>query len=186
MKSEPVDIANLKEFIDVEVFTKEINEEIDLNEAMRTQTARCAYYSRMRAQAKKQKGYIDNLVRAQEAKYKAEWRKALMDEAVKIASKENTKPERITNDMIQAAVFSDPRMIKLMRIQLDAQEIFDVCHVAYDAFKVRQDMLISMGHMARAEMQQEMKMKGQEATSQVKNSAARFEERRARRAAQAE
>jgi hypothetical protein len=152
---------SLDEFIDVEVFTQEISEDItDLNEAMRKQTSRAAYYGMRAASAKTQAARIDNIVKATEAKLKVEHRRLLTEEAVKLAEDEGGKPERITAEMVQSAVFTDPRMLKLLQIQLEADEIKTVCNVASDAFRTRRDMLKSLGHLAIEQMRGPMRMTG--------------------------
>lgn len=172
---------SLQEFIDVEAFSKEIDDDMgDLNEAMRTQTARAAYYGMKHAQAKRQKGRIDNIVKATEAKLRKELRKKLVEEAQEIANEEGGKPERITKDMVDAAIFTDARMIKLLNIQLEADEIENVCKVAYDAFRTRREMLVSMGHLTREQMRSQLAMRE---GLDTKNSIASYKQRRAARGA---
>lgn len=143
----------LEEFIDVEKFTHEVNENLDdITEAMRTQTARAAYYGICHSKAKKQKSKIEMLVKAVEAKLTTKHRKILQEEALKLAEEEGTKPERITIDMVKAAVALDPQMLQLQKTQLEADEIESICRVAMDAFRTRSSMIVSLGNLTRDQM----------------------------------
>lgn len=143
----------LEQFIDVDAFTKEITEEItDLTEAMRTQTARAAHYSIQSTKAKKQKDKVALVVKTVEAQLTKTCRKQLMEAANELAEEENTKPERITADMVKAEVALHPTMRQWLEKQIDADEIYAVCKAAYDAFYTRREMLTSMGHMSREQM----------------------------------
>ncbi len=139
--------------IDIDEFTKEITADItDLTEAMRTQTARTAYYGMLYAKAQKQANHVKLNLRAIEATLTTKVRKELVDAANDIAEAEGTKPERITADMVKAAVVLKPTMLNWLKVQLETDEIEQVCRIAYDAFKTRRDMIQSLGHMSRAEM----------------------------------
>lgn len=166
----------LDEIIDVELFTSEIEAEIsDLTEAMRTQTARAAYYGVLFAKAKKQADSVDLRIKALTAALTTKHRKALNDAAKDLADAEGTKPEKITVDMVQAAVALDPIMRKWDAIKLDADEIKTVCQVARDAFRTRQDMIVSLGHMTREQMRTNIQIQS------AKEAATGYRERRARR-----
>jgi hypothetical protein len=143
----------LQEFIDVAKFTEEVNENLeDITEAMRTQTARAAWYGICHSKAKKQKNKVELLVKAVDAKLTTKHRKILQDEAVKVAEEEGSKPERITVDMVKAAVALDPQMLNLQKIQLEADEIESICRVAMDAFRTRSSMIVSLGNLARDQL----------------------------------
>jgi hypothetical protein len=136
----------LQEFIDVAKFTEEVNENLeDITEAMRTQTARAAWYGICHSKAKKQKNKVELLVKAVDAKLTTKHRKILQDEA-------GSKPERITVDMVKAAVALDPQMLNLQKIQLEADEIESICRVAMDAFRTRSSMIVSLGNLARDQL----------------------------------
>jgi len=143
----------LVEFIDVDIFEQEINEElVDLNDAMRRLPERAAFYALRAAKARTQASKVDNLVKAIEAKLKTIHRKKLTDAATALADEEGGKPERITADMVNSAVFSDPNMLKYLDIQLQSDEIKNVCMVASDAFRTRREMLKSLGHLSIEQM----------------------------------
>ena len=162
--------------IDVEKFTSEIMEEItDLTSAMRTQTARAAYYGIKSSEAKKQAARIDLHVKAVTAALNKHHRAELQKAAADDAEQNGGKPERITADMVQSAVLTDPRMMKLLNIQLEADEVAEICKVAYFAFKTRQEMLTSMGHMTRAQMQTNLTIRS------AKDNVERYRQRRAGR-----
>ena len=172
IKNNPLEIV---EFIDIGIFQTEIAEDMnDLNEAMRKLPERAAYYATLAAKARTQSMKIDNIVKSQEAKYKVEHRRLLTEAAIELAEQEGGKPERITTDMVNSAVYSDPRMLKLMDIQLHAEEVKMVCNVAAEAFRTRRDMLKSMGHLAIEEMRKAVR---------VQRPSDAIDEYRARRAA---
>lgn len=175
----------LQEFIDVDAFTKEINEDIsDISEAMRTQTARAAYYSIMTTKAKKQKAKVDLFTKIIEAKLTKTMRQKLVAAAVELAEEEGTKPEKITVDMVKAEVALHPEMREWMQRQIDADEIYSVCKAAYDAFFTRREMLKGLGQMSRTQMEQQMRLINRTVSEEVGNSRSRYIERkRAREAA---
>ena len=143
----------VEDILDVDKFTAEIEEDIeDLNEAMRKQTSRAAYYGMLHAKSKTQSARIDRAVRAVEASLKVNHRALLRKAAEDLAEEEGGKPERITADMVESAVYTDARMLNLTSIQAAAQEVEMVCRVAYDAFRTRRDMLVSLGHLTREQM----------------------------------
>jgi len=151
---------DLKQFIEVDDFTREINEPIeDLTEAMRTQTARAAYYSMQATAAKRQKDKVALIVKTVEAKLTKVCREALNKEAVDLAKQDGTKPEKITVDMVRAEVALHPEMRKWLELQIDADEIYSICKAAYDAFYTRREMLTSMGHMTREQMRANLTIK---------------------------
>lgn len=168
---------HIEEFIDVEAFTAEIGADLnDLNEAMRTLPARAAYYSMRAASARTQAARIENLVKATEAMLKKEHRKKLTEAALEIAEAEGGKPERVTAEMVEAAVFTDLRMTRLLAIQLHADEVKTVCQVAADAFRTRRDMLKSLGHLATEQMRSAMRINSSDADA-INN----YRQRRAQR-----
>lgn len=139
--------------IDIAQFTTEVNEELsDITEAMRTQTARAAWYGICHSKSKRQKNKIELTVKAVQAKLMTKHRRLLMDEAVKLAEEEGGKPERITVDMVQSAVALDRDMIKWQQVQLEADEIESVCRVAMDAFRTRSSMIVSLGNLTRDQL----------------------------------
>jgi hypothetical protein len=143
----------LKTFIDVDAFVREINEDIsDLNEAMRTQTARAAHYSMQSTRAKKQKDLVANTVRVIDAALTKKMRVDLTVAANDLAEKDGTKPERITADMVKAEVCLHVEARKWAAIQIDADEIAAVCRAAYDAFYSRREMLTSLGRLTQEQM----------------------------------
>ena len=147
------DPLSLDEFIDIDEFEREINEDItDLNTAMRTLPARAAFYALRAASARTQSAKLGNIAKATEAKLKVEHRRLLTEASIDLAGTEGGKPERVTAEMVESAVFTDQRMLKLLQIQLQAEEIKTVCSVAADAFRTRRDMLKSLGHLATEQM----------------------------------
>jgi len=176
---------DIETFIDVDEFVKEIEEPIeDLTEAMRTQTARAAHYSMKATKAKKQRDRVALIVKTIEAQLTKTCRQALMKAANDLAEEENTKPERITADMVKAEVALHPVMRSWLEKQIDADEVYSVCKAAYDAFYTRREMLTSMGHMTREQMRANLTIRG--AAETTKGYRERRAEREAQRAAQKE
>ena len=146
-------VDGLDEIIDVDKFTQEISEDItDLDEAMKTQTARAAYYSMLLAKARKQADQVDLLVKVIDAKLTKVMREKLNKEAAELAEAEGTKVEKITVDMVKAEVTLHPEMRRYLQIQSDAVELRSVCSAAADAFRTRREMLTGLGHLAREQM----------------------------------
>lgn len=159
MSSQSTNPLDIQDFIDIDAFTVEIGERLDdLNEAMRTLPARTAFYGMRAAQAKTQAARIDTIAKATEAMLKKEHRRKLTEAALELAEEEKTKPERVTAEMVEAAVFTDPRMTRLLQIQLHADEVKTVCQVAADAFRTRRDMLKSLGHLSTEQMRTNMRI----------------------------
>lgn len=153
MSEEKKSPLSLQEFIDVDEFTAEINADIgDLHEALRTQPARASYYAFRKASASTQRKRIERIVKATEAKLKKEYRKSLVEEAQELAEEEGGKPQRISNDMVESAVYTDSRMLKLTDVELQAIEIESVCRVAHEAFRTRCDMIKSLSILTGQEM----------------------------------
>lgn len=173
-----IESLKLKQFLDIEKFTSEVSEDMsDLTEAMRTQTARCAFYGMMHAQAKKQLSDVNRVVSAIEASLRTKHRKEMQTAAVQLAEEEGSKPERITAEMVNSALYGDPKMLKVLRIQSEAEEIEATCKVAYNAFKTRESMLISLGNMTRDMMKSQLRIMGNEAKSSIEGYRARRRER---------
>lgn len=153
-------------YIDIDEFVKEINEPIeDLTEAMRTQTARAAHYSMQTTKAKKQKDKVALYVKTIEAQLTKTCRLALNKAAQELAEEENSKPEKITVDMVKAEIALHPKMREWLEKQIDADEIYAVCKAAYDAFYTRREMLTSMGHMSREQMRANLTIRSAQETA---------------------
>jgi hypothetical protein len=132
----------LEEFIDIDTFMKEIEEgQDDIGEAMRRQTAKCAFYGIQHTKAKKQASKFALSVRTVDAILTKRYRKEMVD-----------ADERPTADIVKAMVVTNPQMSELLKQQLDADEIETICKVAYDAFKTRRDMLTGLGHLTTQAM----------------------------------
>jgi hypothetical protein len=143
----------LQTFIDVAAFSEEVQGELtDLTAAMQTQTARTAYYGMQHAGAKKQANKVELIAKSVEAQLTKKYRKQLEDGAREEVEGTNKAPVRVTAEMVKSAVHLDPNFIKYAQLQIDADEIEQVCRVAYDAFKTRRDMLISLGQLSRAQL----------------------------------
>jgi hypothetical protein len=167
----------LDEIIDIDKFTAEITEEItDLNEAMRTQTARAAYYAILAAKARKQAQQVELRVKVIEAALTKSMREKLNKEALDTAEREGTKVEKVTVDMVKAAVMTHPTMIRELQLQIDADEIRAVCNAASDAFRTRREMLTGLGHLTREQMRSNLTV--QTATQSVSSYKARRAARR--------
>lgn len=176
---------SIEEFIDVDQFAAEITADIsDLNEEFRTITARTAYYAIQAAKAKTQANRIENIVKATEAKLKVEHRKSLTKAAQDVAEEDGGKPEKITADMVNSAVYTDPRMLRLLDIQLKADEVRTVCNAAVDAFRTRREAAKSLGHLTTEQMRSQMRITGQQTAQSVSNSREEYRKRRASREAQ--
>lgn len=143
----------LETFIDVDKFTEEVNENLeDITEAMRTQTARAAWYGICHSKAKKQKNKVELLVKAVAASLTKKYRKELTDAANEEAEASGKKAVTVTVDTVQAHVALDPQMLKYQQIQLEADEIESVCRVAMDAFRTRSSMIVSLGNLTRDQL----------------------------------
>jgi hypothetical protein len=143
----------LKQFIDVEAFALEVQGELtDLTAAMQTQTARTAHYGMQYASAKKQAKSVELIAASVEAKLTKSYREQLEAAAREEVDGTNRQPTRVTAEMVKSAVHLDANFLKYAKLQIDADEIEQVCRVAYDAFKTRRDMLISLGQLSRAQL----------------------------------
>lgn len=144
----------LETFVDLKQFLEDVEKPIDdIMEAMRSQTAKMAQAGIHKAGARRQKARYDAAVKALEAQLTSEYRGSMNAEAVKEAQKTGSKPERITQNMIEVEVMLDPRMKKLVDKQIEADEIYQVCVAVHDTYRTRSDMIQSLGHMTRAQMQ---------------------------------
>lgn len=143
----------LEQYIDVDIFTTEINEDInDLTEAMRTQTARAAFYGAMNARAEKQLATVKRNLKLIEAQLTKTLRAKLVKAEQELAADEGRKVEKITVDMVRAEVDLHPEARKWSMLLIDAEEIQAICKVAYDAFRTRREMLVSLGHLTREQL----------------------------------
>lgn len=171
----------LHQIIDVDAFVSEVEEPIDdIMDAMRTQTSRMAFYSMKKAEARRQRDKVGLIIKAVEAQLTKTCRAQLVTAANKLAEEENTKPERITADMVKAEVALHADMRKWLEVQLEAEEIYSVCMAAYETFRTRSDMIQSLGHMTRAQMQTGLVIESAKKTASSYK--ARRAEREARRA----
>lgn len=155
----------IKPFIDFDSFTKEAYEEIDsanLHKAVSTQTARHAYYSALAVQARRQKDKIALEVAKLRAGLTKAYRKKLNDEAASEAESESRKPERVTNDMVNAEVILNADMQRYEALQLDADEVYGLCKVAQDAFFTRKEMLKLIGNVTVESLRKDMKFQSAE------------------------
>jgi len=153
MSEDSKSIMSLDEFIDIDEFVAEIESDVDdLHQSLTTQPARLAYYGLYKTRAKRQRDRVSNYVRSIEAKLKKEYREKLTEEAAKLADEEGTKPQRISNDMVEAEVYTDQRMLKLLEVELKAKEIYETCDVARDAYRQRCEMIKSLSILTGQEM----------------------------------
>ncbi len=149
----------LDPFIDIDLFTKEINEDIhDLTEAMRTQTARAAFYGAMNARAEKQLATVKRTLKLIEAQLTKTLRAKLVKAEQELAEQENRKVEKITVDMVRAEVDLHPEARKWGGLMIEAEEIQAICRVAYDAFRTRREMLVSLGHLTREQLRTDVRI----------------------------
>lgn len=132
----------LDQIIDVDKFTTDIEaHQDDINEAMRTQTQMCAYYGMKHAAAQKQLQRVKLI----EKTIRASVSKGIREKIVAAGDK-------VTVDAVRDATDLDAQVKSYSLILIDAQEIETICKVAYNAFRTRTEMLTSMGHMTRAQM----------------------------------
>jgi hypothetical protein len=169
----------LDQFIDVEQFILEVEGELnDIDEAMRTQTARTAYYGIQYGRAQKQAATVKLTLNSVEAtlvkKYRTQLEQAARDEV----EGSNKQPTRVTVEMVKAAAHVDPAYLQYAKLLIEADEIEMVCRVAYDAFKTRRDMLVSLGHLKSAQLKSNVTIQG------AKDSVGGYHARRAAREAQ--
>lgn len=166
----------LDTFIDVQKFTEEVNENLeDITEAMRTQTARAAWYGICHSKAKRQKNKVELTCKAVGAALTKKYRKELTDAANEEAEASGKKPVAVTVDTVQAHVSLDPQMLKWQQVQLEADEIESVCRVAMDAFRTRSSMIVSLGNLTRDQL------KTNTVIQSARDSARGYETRRAAR-----
>ncbi|SFJ49882.1 hypothetical protein SAMN03159338_1575 [Sphingomonas sp. NFR04] len=166
----------LEDFIDVDEFVKEIDAEIgDISEAMRTQTARAAWYGIQHSRAKKQAAKVALTLKAIEAKLTTTHRAKLREAAEEEASQTNTKPERVTADMVAAAVALDKSSREWQIKKMDADEIEAICKVAYYAFKTREEMLKSLGILTQAQLKSNLVIQN------AREAASSYDQRRSQR-----
>lgn len=152
-------------FIDVAKFTTDIDaHQDDIQEAMRTQTSLTAYYGIQHAAAEKQLNRMKLVEKTMLASLGKEVRTDML------ASGE--KPSAASIDE-RVSVMAQVKTMALAII--DAQEIERVCKVAYDAFRTRRDMLVSLGNLQRATMQTGLTIRN------AKDEVAGYHERRAGR-----
>lgn len=164
---------HLDTFIDVDQFTSEVNENLDdITLAMKTQTARAAYYGIMHSKAKRQVNSVDLLIKAMNAKLSAKYRRQLTDAAAEDGNLNNVKPERVTAEMVTTAVMLDPAMLKYGQVYIEAQEIENVCRVAMDAFRTRSSMIVSLGNLTRDQLKTDVRIMG------AKEAVAEYDSRR--------
>jgi hypothetical protein len=146
----------LDQFIDVDKFLQEVDGGLDdLNEAMRTQTQMCAYYSIKHAGSEKQLGKVkllDKTMRAATAK--------------RIRGELAAAGEKATADLVKELVDLDPQVRQVTGWLIDAQEIETVCKAAMFAFRTRSEMITNMGHMTRAQMQGSMTVQNARTTAE--------------------
>jgi len=159
--------VQLAEYIDVDQFTKDIDtEQTDISEAMRTQTAKAAYYGIQLAKAQRQSAKAKLVLRTLEAKKGKEYRKDITDAG-----------EKPTAQLVQEFVDTDNAVVKMRDILNNAEEIEHICKVAYEAFRTRRDMLTGLGMMTRAELNSGVRV------SSGRREANNYRERRAARQA---
>lgn len=143
----------LEQFIDVKKFVAEVEEGLDdITEAMRSQTARAAWYGIQHAKAKRQKNKVELTVKAIGAQLTKKYRKELTDAANEEAEQTGKKPVAVTVDMVAAHVALDKNMLNWAQVQLEADEIESVCRVAMDAFRTRSSMIVSLGNLTRDQL----------------------------------
>jgi hypothetical protein len=151
----------LENFIDVDLFITEVEGELnDLDEAMRTQTARTAYYGIQYGRAQKQASTVKLTLNSVEATLIKKYRTQLEDAAREEVDGTNKQPTRVTAEMVKAAAHVDPNYLQYAKLLIDADEIEMVCRVAYDAFKTRRDMLVSLGHLKSAQLKSNVTIQG--------------------------
>lgn len=170
---------SITEYLDIEKFTQEVNEDMsDLTAAMRTQTARAAYYGVLLSQARTQESKAALIAKSLEARLTKRYRESLTKQMQQEADDAGVKKaERVTIDMVKAEVALDPQMMVIESKLLQAQEIKNICQVAYDAFRTRRDMIVSLGHMTRAEMNSKL----QGITNTANENKEEYQRRRAQR-----
>lgn len=169
----------LDTYLDIDLFTTEVNESMaDINEAMRTQTARAAFYGICHSKAKRQRDKVGLIVKSVNAKLVQKHRKELQAAALKLAEEDGTKPEKVTVDMVQAAVALDKDMLTWLGIQLEADEIESINRVAMEAFRMRSSMIQSLGNLTRDQMRTGIQIQS------AKDAAAGYRARRDARQAQ--
>lgn len=171
----------LETFIDMDEFLSEVKQTIDatnLTQAMSTQTARAAFYSMQSIRAKRQKEEVAHKIKLITAQLTKVTRERLNEEALKNAQATQTKPERITVDMVQSEVALHPKMREWEQLQIEADEIYAVCKAAYDAFYTRREMLTSIGFLHREELRSNLTIRSAEENTN------KYRERRAQREAE--
>jgi len=133
----------LEQFMDVDTFLKDIAaHQDDISEAMRTQTQMCAFYGIKHAGAQKQAARIKLLDKTTRASVAKRVRTELVNAG-----------EKATADLVRDTVDLDGVVKTTALLLIDAEEIETITKMAYFAFRTRTEMLTGLGHLSRAQMQ---------------------------------
>ena len=144
--------GEIESYVDPDKFTADLEtSESSLSDDMRRQSSLTAYYGVLASKAKRQMSQCKLRVRQTEAKLSKKYKLQLEGEG-----------ERPTNPVISAMVATHPLFRAQSERLIDAEEVYEISKVAYDAFKYRREMLTGIGNMKRAEMRSNLNVRQSE------------------------
>lgn len=144
--------SDLKTFIDIDRLKADLDfTETNISLAMTRQASLFAHYSTLAHQAQFQADRADQQVDLIEAQLDQKYRDAFV-----------TAGQKITENMIKAAIIKDDKYQKAMLRKNEAKAIAEMVKSAADSFRHRRDMLIQVGADLRQQAQGEVRTKEKE------------------------
>lgn len=135
--------SDLKTFIDIDRLKADLDfTETNISLAMTRQASLFAHYSTLAHQAQFQADRADQQVDLVEAQLDQKYRDAFV-----------TAGQKITENMIKAAIIKDDKYQKAMLRKNEAKAIAEMVKSAADSFRHRRDMLIQVGADLRQQAQ---------------------------------
>lgn len=144
--------SDLKTFIDIDRLKADLDfTETNISLAMTRQASLFAHYSTLAHQAQFQADRADQQVDLIEAQLDQKYRDAFV-----------TAGQKVTENMIKAAIIKDDKYQKAMLRKNEAKAIAEMVKSAADSFRHRRDMLIQVGADLRQQAQGEVRTKEKE------------------------
>ncbi len=141
--------SDLKTFIDIDRLKADLDfTETNISLAMTRQASLFAHYSTLAHQAQFQADRADQQVDLVEAQLDQKYRDAFV-----------TAGQKVTENMIKAAIIKDDKFQKAMLRKNEAKAIAEMVKSAADSFRHRRDMLIQVGADLRQQAQGEVRTK---------------------------
>lgn len=154
-RTKPKPKKSVKTFINPVQFKSDVSVNIaDLDDAFTRQASLFAHYGMQAARASEQVDNLKLLQEVKEAQLSNEHRESLLAEGGKVTEK-----------MIDSAVLTDPRYIKIRKAYNEAKGVLEMNKASTEAFRQRRDMLIQIGADAREEKKGEIFIKKKESQS---------------------